>query len=81
MNQCFFLISAQYCYLKNPLNLYCVFQSLGKARTRPQLDPVSNKIVLLYDHGSPCPSNPAANITSKIVFNCKPGPLAVSFKL
>lgn len=49
--------------------------SLGKARTRPQLDPVSNKIVLLYDHGSPCPSNPTTNITSKIIFNCKPGPL------
>ncbi|XP_056014073.1 cation-independent mannose-6-phosphate receptor-like [Ostrea edulis] len=48
--------------------------SLGKARTRPQLDRVTKKIYLLYDHGTKCPTNNSMNMTTKIVFNCKPGP-------
>ncbi|XP_062610067.1 cation-independent mannose-6-phosphate receptor-like [Saccostrea cucullata] len=55
--------------------------SLGKARTHPQLDPVTNKIYLLYDHGSKCPTDATTNITTKIIFNCRQGPSAGMPKL
>ena len=43
----------------------------------PYIDPESKKVTILYDHGTPCSTNPNVNASSKIVFACVPGPSQV----
>ncbi|XP_076077705.1 cation-independent mannose-6-phosphate receptor-like [Mytilus galloprovincialis] len=48
--------------------------SLGKLKARPYNDTKTGKITLVYIHGNKCPSNDKQNASTRIVFNCKPGP-------
>lgn len=47
---------------------------MGKLKSRPYNDTKTGKITLVYIHGNKCPSNDKQNASTRIVFNCKPGP-------
>ncbi|XP_013417456.1 cation-independent mannose-6-phosphate receptor [Lingula anatina] len=46
---------------------------LGKSRAPPSVDTSSGKVTLIYDHGDKCSSNPAKNISSRVIFECQQG--------
>ncbi|XP_041350855.1 cation-independent mannose-6-phosphate receptor-like [Gigantopelta aegis] len=48
-------------------------KSLGKISGEPIVGPRPGEITLVYDHGDPCKKNPSKNMSSRIVFTCKPG--------
>ena len=54
-----------------------LLQSLGKLKSGPFLDLSTGKpgkIALVYENGSKCPTNDKKNASTRIIFNCKPGP-------
>ncbi|XP_060069663.1 cation-independent mannose-6-phosphate receptor-like [Ylistrum balloti] len=48
-------------------------KSLGKVTGPPMIEKSTGKVTLLYSGGDVCSTNPAKNMSTKIVFVCNPG--------